>query len=287
MEYLKKIEAEKYATTENLKIESEEQQMNLEEINGFCVTVITTSPTKTMENGYIREESQDVDKYFAWKNDGLWYSIKYNSILNIKGKESKNELDISQDNVEKIVKSIKYLEEIRNVDYYVKGMVSTECPVMSIYDKEDLEKAKNIIGFNPKFPLKINEDININDATVQISVDSDIKNNKINYEIDNFYSNKNGSITFNQGKTSKNYEDIKKNGYFIEDSTEDNKPKQIKTDKLVINNKEVFKYIENEYISALTYVWKEDGIYYSVTFFRNFENSDETIREFINSKAID
>jgi len=286
LEYLKKIETEKYGKSDKLKIESEEQTMKLGETNGFCITVTTTSPAETMENGYIRKESQDVDKYFAWKNEGLWYSINYNSILNIKGEESKQMLDISKNNIEKIAKSIKYPEVIRNVDYSVKEEVSTEVCVMSIYDKEDLEKAKNILGFNPKLPLKINEDINISGAVVQVSVDSDIKNNKINYEIDNFYTNKNGSITFNQARTSRDYEDIKKNGYFIDKATEDNKPKQIKAEKLDINNNEVFKYSENEYIPTLTYRWKENGIYCSVIFFDEAENSDEIIKTFVNSKPI-
>ncbi len=81
---------------------------------------------------------------------------------------------------------------------------------MMIYDKEDLESAKKYLGFNPKFPLKINEDITINQSAVGISDNSDIKNNNISYELDNIYRNKNGSITFNQKKASKEYEDMKK-----------------------------------------------------------------------------
>ena len=117
-------------------------------------------------------------------------------------------------------------------------------------------------------------------------MDSDIKNNKVNYEIDNLYSYKNSSITFNQGKTSKDYDEIKKNGYFTMENTEDNKPKQIKAEKLKINNNEVFKFEETDYSHTLTYIWKENDIYCSVTFFDETENSDEIVKDFINSKPI-
>ena len=287
LEYLKKIENEKNGTSDKLKVECEEQSMKLGEIDGFCVTLTDTAPADKIENGYIIKARQHIDKYFAWKNEGLWYSIKYNSTLKIEGENSKQKLDISQDNIEKIANSIKYPDEIKNVNYSIEREVSTEIGVMDIYDKEDLEKARKILGFNPKLPLKINDDIIINDSGVGISGDSDIKNNKINYEIDNFYSNKNGSITFHQGTTSKDYEEIKKNGYLTMENTEDNKPKRIKAEKLNINNNEVFKFEETEDTYTLIYIWKEDNIYYSVVFFDNAENSDEIIKEFVNSKPID
>lgn len=292
LEYLKKIGTIKKGVS-NLKVESEEQSMKLGEINGFSVTVTATSPAETLKNGDVRPEFKEVNKYFAWKTEGLWYSIGYNSISTSSAQNKIQSYNISQDDIEKIAKSIVYPKEIKNVKYSVEKEVSTEIATMMIYEKEDLEKAKSLLGFNPKFPLKINEDINIKESAVGISGDSDIKNNNINYELNNFYSNKSGSITFTEKKNLKDYDNIMKNGYINIWDMENEKDKQVKGEKLNINNNEVWKYLYTEKLDDGTpinngeYIWKENNIYYSVCFFENTDNSDEIIKEFVNSKTID
>ena len=287
IEAIKKFKTESNGHFQDAKLDTKEESMKLGGIEGSNVTLTATFSPKKMEDGAFTEAYTESNKYFIWKNEGLWYSINYNSVFTNSKNKSKIWSNLPQDDIGKIAKSIKYPAEVKSVSYSVlEREVSTEIGVMSIYDKEDLEKAKKILGFNPKLPLKINEDIKINGAGVGIAGDSDIKNNKINYEINNFYSNKTGSITFNQGKTSRYYADIKKNGYFITYSTENNKPKQIKAEKLNFNNNEVFKYEETDYSYSLTYEWKENDIYYSVTFFDKTENSDEIIKGFVNSKPI-
>lgn len=289
---LKKMESEKMGTTKNPKIEVKEEAMKLGDINGKSVTLLITSPSEKLENGIITDEFTKEYKYFVWENEGLSYSIKYNSIIKNGDRTSKNSLNISEDTIKKIAESIKYPEEVKSVDYSpIKREVSTEIGVMDIYDKEDLEKAKSLLGFNPKLPLKINEDITINDSGVGISYDSDIKNNKINYELNNFYSNKNGSITFSEGKNPEEYNEIKKNGYRSFDNWKTNKVMKLEADKLNIENKEVFKYevkpIEEGDTSSMNYIWSEDGIYYSVVFFGNIQNTDEIVKAFVNSKPIE
>lgn len=279
VESLKKIEGS-YKDSRAI-VEAEKEDMNLAGINGLSITLKCTTPS-IMTDEYIIPERKDVHKYFAWQNEGIWYSIEYNFIFN-----DKEILNLSEDNIEKIAKSIKYPDQINNINYSVEREVSTEIGVMNIYDKEDLEKAKKLLGFNPKLPLKINEDVKINDSGVGISGDSDIENNKINYELNSFYSNKNGSITFTAQKNSKVYDNIAENGYFIRENTEDNKPKKIKAEKLNIDNKEVFKYEENDYTPTVEYIWKEDGIYYSTFFFNGIENSYDIAEKFVKSKPID
>lgn len=288
---LKKMESEKMGTTRNPKIEAKEETMKLGEINGKSVTLSITSPSEKLKNGIITEEFTETYKYFVWENEGLSYSIKYNSIIKRGDKTSKNSLNLSEDTIKKIAESIKYPEEAKGVDYSpIKREVSTEIGVMDIYDKEDLEKAKSLLGFNPKLPLKINEDISINNSGVGISYDSDIKNNKINYELNNFYSNKNGSITFSQGKNSMEYDEIKKTGYYSMENWKTNEVMKLEVDKLNINNKEVFKYeekaIEEGDSSSMNYIWNEEGVYYSVVFFGNSQNTDEIVKEFVDSKPI-
>jgi bla regulator protein BlaR1 len=289
---LKNMENAKIGTTKNPKIEAKEEVMKLGEINGKSVTLSIISPAEKLENGITTEEFTEVYKYFVWENEGLSYSIKYNSIIKKGDKTSKNSLNLSEDIIKKIAESIKYPEEAKDVDYSpVKREVSTEIGVMDIYDKEDLEKAKSLLGFNPKLPLKINEDISINDSGVGISYDSDIKNNKINYELNNFYSNKNGSITFSEGKNPKEYNEIKTNGYRSMENWKTKEVMKLKADKLNINNKEVFKYevkpIEEGDDSYMNYIWNEEGIYYSVVFFGNTQNTDEIVKSFVNSKPIE
>jgi len=289
---LKKMESEKMGTTKNPKIEDKEETMKLGEINGKSVTLSITSPSEKLENGVVTDEFTEIYKYFVWENEGVSYSIKYNSIIKKGDKTSKKSLNLSEDVIKKIAESIKYPEEAKGVDYSpIKREVSTEIGVMDIYDKEDLEKAKSLLGFNPKLPLKINQDINIKDSGVGISYGSDIKNNKINYELNSFYSNKSGSITFWEGKTSKEYDEIKKNGYYSMKDWKTNEVMKIKADKLNINNKEVFKYevkpIEQEDCSYMCYIWNEEGVYYSVIFFGNTQNSDEIVKAFVDSKPIE
>jgi bla regulator protein blaR1 len=291
VEALKKMESEKMGTTKNPQIETKEEDMKLGGINGKSLTLSITSPSEKIENGVVTEEFTEIYKYFIWENEGLSYSVKYNSVIKRGDKTSKNSLNLSEDIIKKIAESIKYPEEAKGVDYSpIKREVSTEIGVMDIYDKEDLEKAKGLLGFNPKLPLNINQDINIKDSGVGISYDSDIKNNKINYELNSFYTNKSGSITFWEGKNSKEYDEIKKNGYHSMENWKTNEVMKLKADKLNINNKEVFKYevkpIEQGEQSYMVYTWNEDSVYYSVVFFGNTPNSDEIVKGFVDSKPI-
>lgn len=95
-ETIKRIVSEQNKDTKDLKIESEKSPFKLGEINGLIIKITTTLP-----------ESKAVTNYFAWKDSGLYYSIKFNSV--VQSEEKSTELtNLSQDTVEKIVKSIKY-----------------------------------------------------------------------------------------------------------------------------------------------------------------------------------
>lgn len=294
VEALKKINIQQMGTTKNPQVETKVEAMKLGEINGTSLTLSITSPSEKLANGDVTEEFTEINKYFIWENDGLSYSIRYDAEIKKADKTSKNKLNISEDIIEKIAESIRYPEEAKSVSYSVpKRELSTEEEVMEIYDNEDLEKAKGLLGFNPKLPLKINDYISIKDSGVGISYGSDIENNKINYELNSFYSNKNGSITFWEGRTSKDYDEIRKNGYLNEKNWKTNENIQLKAEKLNVNNKEVYKYIDKEITGvqegSINYIWQEDGIYYAVVFFGNTEsteNIDEIAKAFINSQPI-
>lgn len=287
IEIIKKSASVHHSLEEDSKVDIERFSIARDGVQGEDVTVTITSPERKIEDiDIVIKEMKEINRYFVWKDSGICYILNYN-------KQCKNEDEINQwtsidkDNIFKIAKSLKYSEDIKNVNYYPTREVSTEIGVMSIYDKGDLEKAEKILGFNPKFPLKVDKDIKITGSGVGITGDSDIENNIINYEINSFYSNKDSSITFTAKKDLKFYNDIKKNGYFINENTEDNIPKKINVQKLNINNNEVFKYEDNEYSYSLEYIWKENDVCYSVTFFDKTDDPDEIAEGFVNSKSID
>lgn len=155
----------------------------------------------------------------------------------------------------------------------------TETEPLLIYDKDDLKKAKELLGFTPKFPININKDITIDRAKVRLSEDSDIKNEKFNYEFNMNYISKVdnlfqiGAVSFSQRKDSKNYDDAKK-----------------KVNSIKIDGKEVFKYEEtyeeSEENKRYIYIWKENEVYCEVSIGEGNGNSDEIAKEFINSKPI-
>ncbi len=113
------------------KVETSKEAMNLAGINESNITIKSTLP-----GNY-----QEISKFFVWQNEGMWYSIEYNQ--GIQGsKNYKKFMDVSTDDVGKVASSIKYVEDVKNVNYSVKREVSTEIARFAIYDKEDLKKAK-------------------------------------------------------------------------------------------------------------------------------------------------
>ncbi|MDS1001998.1 M56 family metallopeptidase [Clostridium sporogenes] len=249
------------------KVEFSKEAMNLAGIKGSNVTIKSILP----------DDFQETKKFFVWQNEGMWYSIGYDMKIQT-SKKSKSLMDTSIDEVGKIASSIKYIDDVKNVNYSAaeKEDISTEEVTLQIYDKEDLKKAKELLGFDPKFPLNINKEITINGAAVGLSADSDIKNKKLDYELDIFYNAKIGYITFNQGKSSKKYEDIKK-----------------KVNPIEIDGKKVFKYetyLETETDKKLkdqNYIWEENGSYCEASITEGNGNTDEIAKAFVNSKPID
>lgn len=278
VEILEKIESEKTKTIDNSKVESKKEPMKLGDISGVKVTLITTLPCRQIGNEYSKE-SKKSSEYFIWRDEDTWYGLEYNSSSESEETSSKL-VSISEDDIIKIVKSIKIPAQVKNVDYSIDTRSSIENSSINIYEREDFQKAKVLLGFNPKYPLKINQDINITGSIVNLSEDSDVKNNKISYMLSNFYSNKNGTITFTAEKNSKNYDEII-NQKVIENQND------FHVEKLSINNNDIYKYTKRGIVSEINYLWKENNIYYSVTFFVNTENSDEILNDFINSKTLD
>ncbi|WML33147.1 M56 family metallopeptidase [Clostridium sp. OS1-26] len=287
-EVLKKEMEQKNKDRYGKKCEITKEPMNLAGINGSNITI-----KSTFSKGY-----QETSKFFAWQDEGLWYSIEYKEDLQ-DSKGSTNTMNISTDDVAKVAASIKYVQDVKNVKY----CMDIPGGGFDIYDKEDLRIAKERLGFNPKILLKVNKSINIEHLSAITLEGSDNANKEDKHEIGANYNYHNGYfITFVQAKKLKDYEDIKKNGYVeVKDENgkilQDGKIKQEKAKILNISNKEVFKYeysygeTKNEPVKLQNYVWKEDGFYCKVVIKMYDEkltgNLDELAKEFVNSKPID
>lgn len=249
---------------------------------------------KNIIEKYILGDTQVTVKYFVWQSEGVWYSINYDEAYEKKQETSKS-VSISNENLEKIVASMKYPEEAKNIDYFKipEKELSTEIGVMEVYDKEDLQKATELLGFTPKLPVNVKcnaGDIITRGSGVGIAYGSDIENKKIIYELNTFYDLGKDNFTFTESKINKNYEDIKKNGYVTFNSGEKdkNQPQQFKAETLNLKGKEVYKY-ETYYQdeqSTKIYTWEEDGYYCELAFFTNgINNMDEIVQKFVDEKA--
>ncbi|NMM64815.1 transcriptional regulator [Clostridium sp. P21] len=245
------------------KVEVSKEAMNVSGINGSNITIKSTLPG----------DYTTVTKFFAWQNEGMWYGIEYNM-----EKQGNKGFAVGTPigDVGKIASSIKYIQDIKNVNYSVQKDISAEIATLSIYDKEDLKKAKELLKFNPKLPLSINKDIIIEGSSAGLTRESDTKNKKLDYELDAWYKAKVGVVTFMQSKNSKVYGAEKG-----------------RVNSINIAGKEVFKYETyeegegNKKIKEYIYNWEENGVYYEVSTIEGNGNPDEIAKEFVNSKSID
>lgn len=273
-DFLKKELEESYKkfeikTPEELSVESSEESLNIEGVNGTKVTITNRF-----------RESKSINKYFVWKDEGIWYAVQYYN-----GTPTFTSLDLSLDTIGRIALSMKYPKEIKNVNY-----AKSSTKNFNIYDKEDLKNAIDLLGFNPKFPLNLNQNISIYYSEVSPLEDSNIANKE--FELTSYYDKNNYSIKLNEKKFSKEYENIKQKGYF-EEKTDQNEMRQIKAEPLNINNKEVFKYKyedsynpKNDPQISYHYLWKENGFYCTLSFDSKAENMDEIVKEFINAHSV-
>lgn len=286
---------------ENDECKVSEREANYGNVKGKDITLTITTPEYT-KGKYTIPKSVRTVKYFLWEDNNVYYAIEYNNSLEENGHKG-SWIDISQDEAGKIANSFKELNDIKNVDYKTdfsdNRELSTETGIMSIYDKDDLKKAEGILGFNPKMPLNfINNNVVVHGSGVGITGDSDVEKNKINYDLNLFYNYGNKGITFNQSKHDSFdvYKRIKENGYVDRSADEWSVNKKISVDKIDIDGKIVYKYMESfknpeenqsEASTEVYYKWEENGVYCSLAFFDTDQYQDEIVKEFVNSKTID
>ena len=291
-EAIKKIEKEHNGgVSKDISINVDKKDTSINGLDGQIVTVVTECP-EWSDGEYTFSATKETGKYFVWNEDGVNYSINYNSTFESNNMTS-TFVDISNDNISNIIKSLKDIDKLTNVNYSKEQELSTETAVMAIFDEEDLQKAKSIIGFNPKFPVNINDDIKISQADINITFDSDIENNKLFYDMWMRYEMNDGNfITLTSAQKNYQYDEIKENGYFNTEEYDIEKqeaiPLKISAEKINLGNREVYKSREENKDNNLIlhdYFWEEDGIFYELTIWNKSEDSVDAIAElFINSQ---
>ena len=155
---------------------------------------------------------------------------------------------------------------------------------MDIYDKDDLNKAIEYLGYTPKFLTKINDDIKIENCHI---FHSDSYGRKMTTFQCNYSYKGKGIVVFIQEKDNDNYgyEDVEKNGYDLQTDWDNNTQKKVPVEKLNWDNVDIYKYFDdcdNKYI----YQWKIGDMYY---FFETYfdgekENVDDIARTLFDAK---
>ncbi|KEJ00098.1 beta-lactamase regulatory protein [Clostridium botulinum A2B7 92] len=266
----------------NAKVQISKEAKNLSGINGFNITVKSTGT------------QEQIDKFFVWQNEGVWYGIETETKYNKYFKDGQGQVHMNGvatakvDNVGKIASSIKPVKDIKNVNYSVDG----DRYKLFVYDNEDLKKAGELLEFAPKLPLNVGKDIAIEDSTVESL-------GNLSCQLNTFYRFRGvNPIHFTQSKNSDIYKNLKKKGY-VEVKDASGKIQHKKAQTLKIGNKEVFKYETssedaiNEQEKVENYIWKESNFYCKVSIssfndsqIGNPENPDEIAKVFVNSKSI-
>lgn len=231
-------------------------------VKGKDITVTETYSEKSEVQSVLN------DKYFSWEDNGVYYLFKYSSKADYKDEIYNTDIvNLNENDVEKIVNSMKKPQDISNVKYFSDSIWGEDC--YYIYDKEDLENAYKALGFTPKYISNIDDSTEIKEAEL---IKSD---NKKKFSLIYNYKEKDMEygeyFEFNQTKDASDYNDMKNGGLNLY-KFDKNYNKISKSEKIKIKNKDVYKIKEavpEEYQNALgeykyIYMWEDNGVYYSV-----------------------
>ncbi|PPA87149.1 hypothetical protein C4A76_12485 [Brevibacillus laterosporus] len=104
----------------------------------------------------------EIEKTFFWRDEGIYYGIQfYSEDHTLEEGLPRNRRNISQDELEKILQSFTYPQQLQNVSYDGKGNS------FPIYDEKDLQEAEKLLGFKVKFPLSFsNNELKLTDSVM-------------------------------------------------------------------------------------------------------------------------
>ncbi|WP_152523831.1 hypothetical protein [Paenibacillus alvei] len=117
-----------------------QDEVTYADIRGILVTTVQK----------YEHHEPEIEKTFFWRDEGIYYAIQfYSEDHTVEEGISRNRRTISQDELEKILKSFTYPQHIQHVSYDGEGNS------FPIYDEKDLQVAEILLGFKVKFPLTL------------------------------------------------------------------------------------------------------------------------------------
>ncbi|WP_268626745.1 M56 family metallopeptidase [Paenibacillus alvei] len=117
-----------------------QDEVTYADIRGILVTTVQK----------YEHHEPEIEKTFFWRDEGIYYAIQfYSEDHTVKEGIPRNRRTISQDELEKILKSFTYPQHIQHVSYDGEGNS------FPIYEEKDLQVAEKLLGFKVKFPLTL------------------------------------------------------------------------------------------------------------------------------------
>ncbi|WP_129595697.1 M56 family metallopeptidase [Anaerophilus nitritogenes] len=204
-------------------------------------------------------------KDFIWEDDGIWYSINY-YFKNTSYYGDSSEREVSKDDMNIILSSLKYPNELKNMKYESESWKNH----LYIYGSKDLKRTEKIIGFIPKFPLQLPGEFI---PTSSNTSDSCYFDTEPWSEIKTIFENKNDStqkIEFYQTKAPYRYTFLEENGY--------DRDTKVKADIIYIDDTKIFAFKEH---LQQCYIWKKDNVIYTAKFVKNIDSTKDILKAFI------
>jgi bla regulator protein BlaR1 len=305
-EYLKEKHSDVDEETVKTDIKFSEELMNILNIDGRCLTIYKDWEWSEKDIAELQKDdkaeeglrvkrlvpSEQVDKYFIWQDNNIWYSIPYYNKTAYYNDRFNMTRHVSEDDMKILVSSLKYPKEIQNAEYVSKNVNR----LLEVYDNKDLKTAEEILGFTPKFPLNLpggfvptssrvftflydgeEDEVTAMDTTFQLKDKNSIQ-----------------ELNLNQTKNISEYDDIAQKGYISSrnysiHSVEENK---IKVNPITIDGIKVLAYERNvtnpnilsQGITTVQYyMWKQNDNVYEAQFVGDMGNQQEIVKALINN----
>ncbi|HHY03606.1 MAG TPA: hypothetical protein GX534_00235 [Thermoanaerobacterales bacterium] len=292
-------------------IKFSEEPMNISNIQGTCLTISKDWDIKEedledyrkhdTERIKVRPITKIVEKYFIWQDENIWYSIPYYckngdfAALSIS--------EIPKDDIKILLSSLKYPKDIQNIEYKSRDYDR----FLEIYSNKDLETAREILGFAPKFPL------NLPGGFVPVSslirpFSETLHDNKLveMIKMETIFQLKDKDsiqeISLNQTKDTSKYDDMIQNKYISLEYYKDPVDAKVKNNvaekkidvvPIMINDVKVLKYelditnpniISKGITKTQNYIWKQNDAVYETQFIGDTGNQQEIVRALIKTR---
>ncbi|WP_141501249.1 M56 family metallopeptidase [Paenibacillus luteus] len=218
------------------------------------------------------KQKSETAKSFVWQENDVTYSINYYSA------------DLIQEELVNVVQSFALPDQVQSVDYKGEGNS------FPLYDETDLQEAKQILGFPVKFPFALSDyGLKLSDSVLQQADDQNT----------GFYIRPDTDalmISYRVPYNSSIYDTNDSMDYYQSKAPIVDASKLSFLHKLEINGIEISAYADKDHIywepihldnnqlkfkSQTYYVWKQDGIYYTVFFLGVDKHQEENLEALV------